>query len=146
VDYVLSGPVLSHLESSGMPVDALRPMKDEVVSGGVHFRDRLRDVAEMSSGVEEKVIDAAERYRLSISRDALAKLDRDYLDPSQVSALEELAGRSFDHKWQLHEALSELSSEWKPREASKLNKPFNKKLAEKLAYVDGHFHVAGGDE
>jgi PiT family inorganic phosphate transporter len=143
VDYVLSTPVLSHLERAGVPVAALRPLQDKFLSGGMHFRDTLRAHVRMSAAMEEKVMDAAELYPLSISPTGLAKLDRDYLDPPQITALEALSGRSFDHRWQFHEALAEGDPSWRLRENNKVNKPFNKHLTERLGYVDGLFHVTG---
>ncbi len=141
VDYVLSAPVLSHLERIGTPVEKLRPLQDKAFSGGMHFRDTLRSQAEMPAVLEDKVMEAAEIFRLNVSSAGLAKLDRDYLNPLQISSLQVLLGRTFDHRWQFHEALSEIDPAWKPREDNKLNKPFNKHLAEQLGYVDGLFHV-----
>jgi PiT family inorganic phosphate transporter len=146
VGYVLSAPVLSHLEKAGVPVAALRPLQDRTVSGGMHFRDILRAHADLPAATEEKVIAAAELYRVNIPSTGLPpKLDRDYLNTAQVSALEALAGRSFRHRWQFHKALAEASPAWRPREDSKLNEAFNRHLAEQLAYVDALFHAAGDE-
>ncbi|MCB1751393.1 MAG: inorganic phosphate transporter [Gammaproteobacteria bacterium] len=141
VRYVLSEPVLNHLERSGVTVAELTPLKDREITGGVPFRDAVREVQPRLPGeLEEKILDAAEIYPISISDDKLMSIDADYLSPEQIGALDNLVGLSLLHKWQLYDTLSRKSGAWRKLENNKLNKPFNKHLDEQLNYVYGLFH------
>ncbi|HXK57989.1 MAG TPA: inorganic phosphate transporter, partial [Gammaproteobacteria bacterium] len=67
VRYVLSEPVLEHLEKSGVSVSVLTPLKDREIVGGMPFRDAVREVQPRLPGeLEEKILDAAEIYPMSI--------------------------------------------------------------------------------
>ena len=144
VRYILSEPVLVHLEKSGVEVADLASIKDQEMTGGVRFRDSVRDVLPALPGeLEEKILDAAEIYRMSIDMyRKYSEIDAEFLSPEQIEALEALSGRNFNHKWQLYEALSSKSQMWRKREKNKLNKPFNKHLDSQLAYVYELFHQA----
>ena len=143
VRYVLSEPVLAHLEKSGVEVAELKPIKDQEIVGGVHFRDAILGVQPVLPGeLEAKILDAAELYPMSIQMyKKFAEIDTEFLSPPQIEALEALSGRTFKHKWQLYEALSNKSQEWRKLEKSKLNKPFNMHLDEQLSYVYELFHL-----
>ena len=143
VRYVLSEPVLTHLEKSGVTVSELTPIKDQEIVGGIHFRDAVRDVQPRLPGeLEEKILDAAEIYPMSISDAKLMNIDTDYLTPEQVEPLEEMTGLSFNHKWQLYDALSSKSQAWRKLEKTKLNKTFNNHLDEQYQYIYELFRQA----
>ena len=143
VRYVLSEPVLAHLEKSGVSVSELTPLKDREIAGGIPFRDAVRDVQPRLPGeLEEKILDAAEIYPMSISDAKLMNIDTDYLTPEQVEPLEEMTGLSFNHKWQLYDALSSKSQAWRKLEKNKLNKPFNNHLDEQYQYIYELFRQA----
>jgi len=143
VRYVLSEPVLTHLEKSGVTVSELTPIKDQEIVGGIPFRDAVRDVQPRLPGeLEEKILDAAEIYPMSISDAKLMNIDTDYLTPEQVELLEEMTGLSFNHKWQLYDALSSKSQAWRKLEKTKLNKTFNNHLDEQYQYIYELFRQA----
>jgi inorganic phosphate transporter, PiT family len=139
--YVVSDAVIEHLQEKGIPTDALEPVIDAHTAGGVAFRDVLRSRTTLPKADEGKVIAAAQLYRMRITDEVFAELDTAYLDAEQIEALANLIGESFDHKWQLYEALSGQTPAWKKLPENKLNKPFNKQLSEQLAYVYGLFHI-----
>jgi len=78
---------------------------------------------------------------MKISAEKVRQLDRAYLSQAQVEAVAQLANREYTYKWQLEAALSTLTDEWKKKEATRLNKLYNKNLQQKLAYVESTFHV-----
>lgn len=141
IHYSLSAPVIQHLEAAGIPATKLEKIEGETAVGSVAFRDLLRGETELPEATEDKVIDAARVYRMRITKQALAQIDSDYIDPEQQSALAGLVGRSYEHQWQLYDALSEETPAWKKLPDNKLNKPFNKHLSQQLTYVYGLFHT-----
>ena len=142
VSYKLSEPVLVHLKQEGLPVAELAPLKDRELIGGLRFRDRVREVVQLPREQEEKVIAAAEIHNIRIDVAKFPKLDRAYLSAEQVKAVEQLQGKSFQHRWQLYDALSILTPDWKKLENNKVNKPFNKNLSQQLGYIYGYFELS----
>ena len=142
VRYQLSAPVMVHLEQQGLPVAELAPLKDRELIGGLRFRDRLREVAQLPREQEEKVIAAAEIHNIRIDAAKFPKLDQAYLSAGQVTALEQLKGKTFQHRWQLYDALSSLTPDWKKLENNKVNKPFNKNLSQQLGYIYSYFELS----
>jgi PiT family inorganic phosphate transporter len=141
VRYVLSAPVISHLEQEGLPMAEFVALRDREIVGGVDFRDHLRALATLTDKDERRVIAAAELYPLRITRKSLQNLDRDYLSPEQIAGLRQLQGRSFQYRWQLYDALAALTPEWQRKEDTKLNKPFNMHLAKELDYLYNLFQA-----
>jgi hypothetical protein len=142
VRYSLSSAVLAHLAREDIDVNRLKPLIGESIAGGARFRDRLESQVDLSPTAQTQVIDAAEIHPMTISDAGLAKLDREYISPAQASALEDLRGRSFQHRWQLAEALSKESEAWRKRDSKVVNKPFNKHLAQQLDYLYRLFSAA----
>lgn len=142
VRYQLSEPVLAHLQREGIPVAELAPLTGREIVGGQRFQNRLREVVRLPNGQEDKVVAAAVIHDIRIDPAKFPKLDRAYLSPEQVKALEQLQGRDFKHRWQLYDALASLTPDWKKLEDTKINKPFNKKLAQQLDYIYGYFELA----
>ncbi|MEN8190401.1 MAG: hypothetical protein ABFS19_11180, partial [Thermodesulfobacteriota bacterium] len=60
----------------------------------------------------ETVIEAAEIDNLEISADTLKKRTLKSITSEQLKVLKTLEGRVFTHRWQLDEALAELSPEF----------------------------------
>jgi PiT family inorganic phosphate transporter len=135
VRYSLSQPVLVHLAKEGIDVSGLEPLTGQTVSGGSNFLELIGDRAHLSRKEEKQLLGEAEIYPMKISDSALAGLDRPYVQPDQVAALEALKGDTFEHRWQLADALGKSSEAWRKREDNTLNKPFNKHLAEQLDYL-----------
>jgi len=141
VRYVLNAPVMEHLEKEGIPVESLKGLDGEEVVGGVRFRDLLRSQAQLPVKQEDKVLAEAELHPMRIDGDLFRDIDLDYLTADQTDALEQLVGQRFQHRWEFYDALSSLTPDWKRKEDNKLNKPYNKHLAEQLDYVYGLFQV-----
>lgn len=144
VYYVLSAPVLEHLQESGLPkdeLDALSKLKDEQIARGVRFRDAVRQRASLTSREENMVITAAEVYPMRVTAEALVSLDRDFFSSEQHLYVTKLGEQSFQHRWQLAEALAAQTDAWKKRPATRINKLYNVKLQERLDYLYSAFRV-----
>jgi len=137
VQYEVSRPVLVHLrQSGGLPVAALKSLKDKRVASAVQFRYELRKLVRLDPGQEKRILDAAQIMDLRIDLEAL---DRGYLGPEQIAALGQLVGRSFRHRWQLADALAGLSEAWRFSEPTPSDKVYNDRLRAQLEYVYGAF-------
>jgi PiT family inorganic phosphate transporter len=135
VTYVLSDAVLDRIERRGIATDAMRELKDREVAHGRDFRNALREKIRLDGEEEKFVIFSAEIFPTFIDPVKLETLSHQNMTTRQVEALESIAGKSFDHKWQLAEALSSATGSWKMREGSRLDKAYNKILEERLNYL-----------
>ena len=79
--------------------------------------------------LEHSYIDAAK----------IPNLDREWLSPVQISAIGNLAGRAFAHRWQLAGALAAQSPQWSRKDDTTVNKLYNQELDWKLDYVQRIF-------
>ncbi len=145
VTYVLSPPVLERLETAGVDTSPLRALEDQEIARGTDFRDALRGQVQLSHEHEELVLSTAEIYPMMVDGSKLERLRRYNLTVSQFDALQALAGRSFRHKWQLHDALAERTDDWKRRPEILLNKAFNSAQEGLLDYLFRTFHDETSD-
>lgn len=139
IHYVMSKPVLAQLASEGVDTAQLQSL------GGQEFRSaRALMLAVDESGYNgslsgRRLRELSELSHSYIRRERIASLDRDWLTAAQVSAIEQLVGRDFAHRWQLAQALAGQSTQWAHKEDSTVNKIYNKELDRKLDYVQRTF-------
>jgi PiT family inorganic phosphate transporter len=112
VQFVLSQPVLEKLERDGIEVDSLQALKDRTITSSLGFRNALREHVSLTGGEEQQVISTAELFPMVVGPNGLTRLSSVSLSSEQIDAVRRLSGRSFEHKWQLHEALAEESDAW----------------------------------
>lgn len=140
VRYSLSDAVIEHLDDEGLSTDVFEGLRGQEIVSAAAFRDALRGLAELSGDEESQVIGSAEIFRMAVTEAALATLDRDYLGPDRTAAVDALADRRFEHRWQLREALATLSESWRMKEPGPLTRGDNEELEEVYGYLFRHFH------
>ncbi len=145
VYYELNAATMEHLREGGLPSATLAPILGKKVESSVAFRDLVRAETELPEEFEGTVIEAARLFPMRITEAGLLKVDADYIQPAQVDALRSLAGRTFDYKWRLQEALAAAAPEWRKLPKTKVNKPFNKHVQEQLEYIYSLFQIAQSD-
>ena len=141
VGYVLSDEVVARLEAAGVRNRFPAELRGRRIEGSVCFRQAIVKATGFHGTRLELVASFAEVHPLAITADACAALDRKRLTPEQIAAVQALAGRAFAHKWQLHDALAGKSDAWKKRPPTRLNKPHNQRLRERLDYLYRAFHA-----
>ena len=135
IRYQLSDAVIERLAGAGLATKPFEDLRGQELVSATAFRDALRERAKLSAEDEKQVIASAEIYAMAVTPEGLAELDRNYLGPTRLKAVEALAGRRFEHKWQLRVALGEQSEDWKAKDASPRTKEYNKELAETYDYL-----------
>ena len=146
VHFKLSAAGIKHLADAGISSNSLLKLKDRTITQPVHFRDALRELIELSSDQEQRVIETAERYPIIVTAEKIAALDREYLIPDQLKALESMAGLSFQYKWAFEQALTTRSTYWQKKPKNLLNKDFNDKLTKQFDYLFRKFHIKDDSE
>lgn len=135
IHYQLSAPGLVRLSEREVPTRELQELEDQEFATGAEFLSAVRARASLTRQQEARVIAYAELGDYSITPKKLESLDKEWLSPAQIAALNRLVGKEFNHRWQLAEALARESNEWKPRKNTTLNKLYNNELNRKLSYV-----------
>ena len=146
VHFKLSAAGIKHLADAGISSNSLLKLKDRTITQPVHFRDALRELTELSSDQEQLVIETAERYPIIVDAEKIATIDKEYLIPDQLKALESMEGLSFQYKWAFEQALTTRSTYWQKKPKNLLNKDFNDKLAEQFDYLFRKFHMQDDSE
>jgi inorganic phosphate transporter, PiT family len=82
---------------------------------------------------------------LAVEPDRLNDIDAEWFSTEQQAALAALSGRTFEHKWQLADALASRSATWRLHDDTTANKRANKSIKEKLAYLVRVLAVEGGN-
>ena len=139
VTYRLDDAVLAQAAVEDLPTDPLTGLAGREFTNAIRLQARL-ERAGLTAGQAERVIALAEVTPLHVDLgQANLRLDRDWLALDQVRAVRSLAGRRFDHAWQLHQALAEASALWRLREETPLNREWNREIRQKRAYVERLF-------
>ncbi|MBF0428875.1 MAG: inorganic phosphate transporter, partial [Magnetococcales bacterium] len=136
VEYQLSKPLLErHVKTMdvksletliGKPFDNSGSLKSEV--------DKLLPKADYKA--ELKMIQEARMERIYIDAARFPELDKSgILTKPQIDSVKSLAGKTFDYRWQLENALAETSETWRLKEKTVLNKPYNKDVIQRLTIV-----------
>jgi hypothetical protein len=75
-----------------------------------------------------------------VTQGSLKTLEKTSFSASQFEALRRLSGRAFNHAWQLGDALAEMNKEWQLRGGGLKNKLHDRKIKQKLSYLNRTFH------
>lgn len=146
VEYELRAAEFARLEAKGLPVGELEPMRGRRIASGEVFLYQVARHATLEPSQQRLLLATAESVDLEIAPDVLATLDAKYLGPERMAALQALAGRRFDRRWTLEDALQQQGPAWRPRAALPIHQLYNKERAAQLAYVFESFAAKPQDE
>ncbi len=135
VRYEVSAPLAGKLIDDVAFADALDDLQGREFRSAGAFLRALGDRLALSNAEKRQALYYGEVADIVIDPQRVATLDRRWLTQGQIEAIRSLAGQRFRFQWQLAEALAQVSAEWRLRELTKLNKPYNQALESKLDYV-----------
>jgi hypothetical protein len=135
VEYELGAAEFARLEAKGLPVAELERMRGRRIASGEVFLYQVGKHVTPDPLQQRLLLDTAEIVDLEIAPDVLTTLDAEYLGPERMAALQALAGRRFDRRWKLEDALLQQGPAWQPREALPIHQLYNQERAGQLAYV-----------
>ena len=132
VDYEITDAVLQRLEQEGVRGEQLQNLSGQRVATAVAFRNQVREQVQLPLDQESLVMAAAELFPMMIEAEQIPSLDTEYLSVEQIEAIRQLAGQSFQYRWQLADALAAASQAWNTDD---------KVLEEQLSYVFRTFEL-----
>ncbi|MBF0161757.1 MAG: inorganic phosphate transporter [Magnetococcales bacterium] len=136
VEFQVSKPVLER-HAKKLDVKSLESLvgKTYTTSGSLKAEvDRLLPVAEYKAVLT--FVQEARMERLTVDPARFPELGKSgLLSQPQIDSVKALAGKTFDYRWQLVDALTTGSESWRMKEATVLNKPYNKEVKQRLDIV-----------
>lgn len=137
VQFRFDAAVLERAAAQGIATDDLNDWQDREGKNALRLRHALEKQAGLSRAQAQRLLELAEVVPLYIDPARVAlELDRDWLEPDQLAAVRALAGRRFDHRWQLREALARQTARWRDREDTAVNRGWNRELRRKLDHLE----------
>lgn len=98
--------------------ERLEDMYMERFATAAQFRDALRTRLPEAQERIKPIMQLAEMDPIRITGEGIQMIDRNYLTPEEIQAVEELSGQAFTHRWRLAEVLAEQSPAWRRRTES----------------------------
>ncbi len=132
VTYELSNEVLQKLAQENIPTSHLKALMGKRFRNMYKFRESLKKSESLSESQLFRIFEIAEVDSFYIdSTIAESELDPNEFTPAQIEAVKKLHGKVFTHKWQLDQALANISPAWRLKPNDLSNKFYNKSILKK---------------
>jgi PiT family inorganic phosphate transporter len=140
VRYSISPEVIERIEQEGIAAGRLQQLQNKEFPNAAAFKRAISRFILMSPKNLDLMMDAAEIYPMKITNSKLKTLPRmdRRISAGQKKDLAKLLTRSFMHKWELADALSEISPDWR---FNSQNKKHNQELSRKLSHIYELFRI-----
>ncbi len=138
VSYAITSEVMARIQKQGIPLDNAESMIGKEFPNAKHFYEALKKLKNLKPEDREFILMSAEIDQMEITAEKLETISFDpyWITKQEKNDLEKLEGRKFKHKWQLDEALAEISPHWQPIENEKKH---NESLQHKLSHIYDKF-------
>ena len=145
IPYEITRPAFERVVSQGVPADKLEALAGARFRNAREFKAALRDTPGLAPADVRLTLAAAELRRYEIDPAKIVRLDLELLTPRQIEAIRSLAWTSYDHTWQLRDALVRESSQWAFLPETRRNYIHNRDLETRLRYLEAAFRVNGAE-
>lgn len=139
VHYVVSEPVLEELARKGVDATALQGLSGREFRSARAFSRAVDETGYKGTMPGDTLLEYARLDYSYIDPERISSLDREWLNSAQISAVEDLAGQKFAHRWQLARALAAQSPQWSRKDDKTVHKLYNKELERKIEFVHRTF-------
>jgi len=138
VSYGITSETMARIQKQGILLEDAEGMIGKEFPDAKHFYRALQKLKNLNPTDREFILTSAEIDDMEIT---IEKLETISFDPEWITMkgkndLEKLKGRKFKHKWQLSEALAEISSHWRPIEN---DEKYNESLQHKMSHIYDKF-------
>jgi PiT family inorganic phosphate transporter len=138
VPYAITSEAMARIQKQGISLSETGIVIGKEFSNAENFYRALSDLKKLKPEEREYILASAEIDPMEITAEKLETIssDPDWITIKEKNDLKKLVGREFKHKWQLNEALAEISPEWRPIENETKH---NERLQNKLSHVYDKF-------
>jgi PiT family inorganic phosphate transporter len=131
VEYRMTAEAEQRIRAAGIPTDHLADLQKTFPTAS-QFQNALSQRTILKAREMRVVMAAAELDPVALTVQAMNRINNPSITADQKTAIRELVGKAFNHRWQLETALAEKSPEWKPIPG---NKEHNNKIMLDLDYI-----------
>jgi PiT family inorganic phosphate transporter len=131
VEYRVTAEAEQRIRAAGVRTDHLADLRKTYPSAS-EFQKAISERVTLNVREMSVVMAAAEIDRTMVTSLSVNQANRSALKDDQKRALQKLSGKSFEHRWQIENALAELSPEWRMKPGDKEQ---NNKIIDDLNYV-----------
>jgi PiT family inorganic phosphate transporter len=138
VAYLVTSDVAERIRDNGVSTEGLDKVQLKEFTTASKFNKALSEHMELTRKERDLIMTSAELDEMEITGSGIASVDMNWITLEQIAALQVLEGRVFERKWQLDDALAEVSASWRFR---KDDDKHNRDLGQKLSYIYRFFRV-----
>ena len=138
VAYLITMDVTERIQDKGVSLEGIGDVQLKEFTTAVKFNKALSEHMELTRQERDIIMASAELDELEITKSGIDSVDMNWITPQQKAGLELLEGRVFEHKWQLDDALAEMSPSWRLKEGDDKH---NRELGQKSSYIYKYFRV-----
>ncbi|RTZ96363.1 MAG: inorganic phosphate transporter [Deltaproteobacteria bacterium] len=144
VSYLVSPKVIERVAQAGIATDRLRALEDKQFPNAVTFKKALSKFSPIPSKDLALMMNTAEIHPMKITATSLNTLSRRdrRISAAQKKDLARLLKHSFMHKWELADALSAISPDWR---FNHQDKKHDQALSQTLAHLYKIFDTGQSD-
>ncbi len=134
VSYGITSEAMARIQKQGILFDDADGMIGKEFPDAVHFYKEVQKRKNLKPKDREFILTSAEIDYMQITIKKLNRIsfEPDWITVKEKNDLEKLEGKKFKHRWQLGEALAEISPHWRPKENEK---KYNERLQHKMSHI-----------
>ncbi len=136
--YDFSRNVITELSEHDIDFDKLEPLKGTSFKNARELNNFLSGVDQYSMEEKGLILAYGAVDPIEVTTQGIRIIQNDYLSKQQLSAIEELDGTTYKHRWQFVQALSDASDAWRTDTG---NKQKDDETQERLNYIINHFRI-----
>jgi len=137
VSYRVDVAVIEELARVGIVDEGLTALLGKTENNAAAMKRNLQEGTNLSAPALERALDRSQLGLWRVDQAVIAtEVDHQWFSAEQLKALHSLSGRSYEHVWQFHRDLAEVSPAWRLQPDATVNKLANRDLRKKLAYLD----------
>jgi len=132
--YLISDGVIQKVKKEGVDLTSLKDINGTVFKSSAEVVRSINSKVNLTNEQKRVIIKNSLQKKLFVTTKNLELINKKVLSKSQYDALRKLEGQSFDHGWELRDALGEKSSEWFLKGGVK-NKLYDREIKQKLENI-----------
>ena len=138
VTYAITSEAVVRIQKQGISLKEAENIIGKEYPNAKHFNRALSKLENFKPKEREFIFKSAEIYNMDITNEDLEtlRIDPHWITEKEKNELKKLEGRKFKHKWQLDEALAEISPHWRAEETDKKH---NENLKHKMSHIYENF-------
>lgn len=143
ISFEINPKVIEQLARENIDDENLDVFLNTTYINPLRFKTALKSKTGLNQGEIEKVLEFSRKEHFYIDPIMLIKIaEQKWLSEEQMEALRQISRQNFKYRWEIMEALTSHTQEWKFKEQKTLNKIYNKELSQKYDFIYNSFNIS----